>query len=91
MLGQLMTTFKTLSAASADQKSEPADRAGNDASCDACSHSWEGHDAIEARYCAATAEFSLARGCICEYSDHKPAGSEAAPPNRTPVHVAGRP
>ncbi len=33
--------------------------------CAACPHPAAGHDAISRRYCAATVDASLTRGCIC--------------------------
>lgn len=33
--------------------------------CAACTHAMNAHDAIEARYCAATTSLALPRGCIC--------------------------
>jgi hypothetical protein len=33
--------------------------------CSTCQHPWRDHDALGARFCAATASAGLARGCIC--------------------------
>lgn len=33
--------------------------------CDMCGHSSSTHDAIASRYCRATREHTLHRGCIC--------------------------
>jgi hypothetical protein len=35
------------------------------ASCDVCGHPTAGHDAIAARFCEATQQNALSRGCIC--------------------------
>lgn len=36
-----------------------------DDACLACAHPWSAHDVISARFCAATVEAALARGCVC--------------------------
>jgi hypothetical protein len=36
-----------------------------DLDCAVCAHSYGDHDGIAARYCAATHDGGLARGCIC--------------------------
>jgi hypothetical protein len=33
--------------------------------CDACPHPVSGHDAIGLRFCRATLDSALARGCVC--------------------------
>lgn len=37
-----------------------------DPMCSVCSHPQEAHDAIAARYCAATLGMAMPRGCICK-------------------------
>jgi hypothetical protein len=33
--------------------------------CAACTHAWNSHDEIAARFCAATVVNSYLRGCVC--------------------------
>lgn len=33
--------------------------------CAVCTHAWTAHDAIAVRFCAATRDSDLSRGCIC--------------------------
>lgn len=33
--------------------------------CAACSHRWDAHDAIGLRFCSATVDQRLGRGCVC--------------------------
>ena len=35
------------------------------ATCGACAHAWDAHDALGARYCTATMASTRERGCIC--------------------------
>lgn len=34
--------------------------------CDVCPHPHAGHDAIAARFCLATGNGAIARGCVCQ-------------------------
>jgi len=36
-----------------------------DRQCAACGHSWNTHDDIAARFCAATIVNKFSRGCVC--------------------------
>jgi hypothetical protein len=38
---------------------------GEGADCMACGHAFDTHDAIAVRFCNATVERALTRGCIC--------------------------
>jgi hypothetical protein len=51
--------------ASAPTGSSPALTASDEAGCPACPHSLDAHDPIGVRFCRATAEASLERGCVC--------------------------
>jgi hypothetical protein len=64
-------TFSTVAAQpSAAKESEMDNRAkAADGSCSVCGHQWSVHDTLGARYCAATKESSLSRGCICRKAD----------------------
>ena len=42
-----------------DQASSP------DAACDVCPHPRADHDAIASRFCSATGNGAIARGCVC--------------------------
>lgn len=33
--------------------------------CAVCTHAWTAHDALAVRFCAATRDSNLSRGCIC--------------------------
>ena len=48
-------------AASLDDVTE----AMNGAACDVCPHPRASHDAIAARFCSATGNGAIARGCVC--------------------------
>ena len=50
-----------------EQASLPDDVAEviDEAVCDACPHPRAGHDAIAARFCAATGDGAIVRGCVC--------------------------
>lgn len=39
--------------------------------CSVCSHPQDGHDAIAARFCAATLDMAITRGCICKAATTK--------------------
>lgn len=44
----------------------PADGdASSEQRCAACPHRWGSHDAIGARFCAATVVIAASRGCVC--------------------------
>lgn len=43
----------------------PADDAGT--ACDVCAHELASHDALGLRFCRATRDSSLPRGCICRW------------------------
>jgi hypothetical protein len=51
---------------------KPAERSA-DLVCEACEHPNSAHDAIGHRYCRATMNGALARGCICSGLDLAPA------------------
>ena len=38
----------------------------NKEACDVCPHPRAGHDAIAARFCSATGDSAIARGCVCQ-------------------------
>jgi hypothetical protein len=42
---------------------------GGAAACDVCGHLVDGHDRIALRFCAATLQNALSRGCICPPPD----------------------
>ncbi len=33
--------------------------------CSSCPHDYAGHDATAVRYCAATLDMAISRGCVC--------------------------
>lgn len=43
----------------------PAPEARDDGACDACQHPSAEHDAIAARFCSATMNGAITRGCVC--------------------------
>jgi hypothetical protein len=47
-----------------EQASSPDDV--EEMSCDACPHPRADHDGIAARFCSATSEGAIARGCACQ-------------------------
>jgi hypothetical protein len=53
-----------MSAATTTSTLSPA--ADTDARCPVCPHAVADHDAIAQRYCRATANSALERGCVCE-------------------------
>ena len=38
----------------------------NNEACGVCPHPQAGHDAIAARFCTATSDGAIARGCVCQ-------------------------
>ncbi|MFC9838162.1 RGCVC family protein [Rhodococcus sp. NPDC127530] len=49
----------------ASESASPAPALESAASCTACPHSVDSHDALGIRFCAVTSERSLDRKCIC--------------------------
>jgi hypothetical protein len=65
-----MTTSTVAAQPLAAEKSEMDNSArAEDETCSVCGHRWSVHDTLGARYCAATKESSLSRGCICRKAD----------------------
>jgi hypothetical protein len=48
-----------------DRPSEVPPRSGTDPRCDVCPHPVAGHDAVALRFCRATRDTVVDRGCIC--------------------------
>jgi hypothetical protein len=45
---------------------DDAAEAINKKACDSCPHPHASHDAIAARFCSATGNGALVRGCVCQ-------------------------
>lgn len=45
---------------------EDAAEATNQKTCDVCPHLDANHDAIASRFCSATGNGAIARGCVCQ-------------------------
>jgi hypothetical protein len=45
---------------------DDAAEAMNREACDVCPHPRADHDAIAARFCSATGDGAIARGCVCQ-------------------------
>ena len=55
--------MRTTESTTADNRSGSG---GTDLACAACSHAEDAHDPIGLRYCSATLEGNLDRGCVCD-------------------------
>jgi hypothetical protein len=48
-----------------ERAARPIDVAGEEPACPACPHPLAQHDPIGARFCRATADSAISRGCVC--------------------------